>query len=213
MRQGLHPLLEVTFPRYEMIRDIVRIVYEPHIIFEEQLHNARLIPALINIGLTGANIGVAGILFFFLAVNAVRANESFSRAFIEIIRYVFGEGLYILIILPFAAALITIIIFSLFLFIVWVLAHAAGGRGTWVENMYLFSLLFLPIAIGTFAVNLILVIPWIGTVLSTAWTLYMVSLFIRAISVANRIPWHRAAALFLALVVLILLLTYVVGLI
>jgi hypothetical protein len=191
-----------------MVRDVFRLLYKPSTVFHEQRPNARLIPALINFGLTGADIGVVGILFFFLTTNALSTNDSIPHAFIEIISYVFGEGLYLLILFPFVAAVVLTIFFSFFLFIVWKVSTVMGGSGTWVQNMYLFSLLFLPIAIATFMVNLIVIDPFIGTVISLVWGLYILYLFITAISIANTIAWSRAALVFFTPLVTIALVSF-----
>lgn len=196
-----------------MIRDVFRLLYKPSTVFTEQRPHARLIPALINFGLTGADIGVLGLLFFFLTTNALSTNESIPQALIEIVSYVFGEGLYLLILLPVMSAVVLTIIFSFFLFIVWKLSSAAGGSGSWVQNMYLFSLLFLPIAIATFLVNLIVFIPLLGTIISLTWGLYILYLFITAISIANRISWSRAALIFFAPLATIALISFGIGMI
>lgn len=196
-----------------MVRDVFRLLYKPSTVFNEQRPHARIIPALINFGLTGADIGVLGLLFFFLTTNALSTNDSIPLALIEIVSYVFGEGLYLLILFPLMAAVALTIIFSLFLFIVWGLSTVVGGSGTWVQNMYFFSLLFLPIAIATFLINLILIVPLVGTIISLAWGLYILYLFITAISIANRIAWSRAALVFLAPLATIALIFMGIGMI
>lgn len=196
-----------------MVRDVVRLLYKPSTVFNEQRPHARLVPALINFGLTGADIGVLGLLFFFLTTNALSTNDSIPLALIQIISYVFGEGLYLLILFPLMAAVALTIIFSFFLFIVWGLSTLVGGNGTWVQNMYLFSLLFLPIAIATFLINLIVIVPLVGTIIYLAWGLYILYLFITAISIANRIAWSRAALVFLAPLAIIALIFIGVGMI
>ncbi|MDP2666700.1 MAG: hypothetical protein Q8P05_04350 [Candidatus Diapherotrites archaeon] len=164
----------------------LRLFYTPTQVLRQQRDKASLPVAMINLFLTGANAGVVGILYVTLLLDSFGTHPP-GKALEQIGGYILGEGFHVLLYLPFISAVGAVIFLTLFMALVWMIATQLGGHGRWVVNVYLLSILFLPIAIGTFLVNLALIFPLVGGLLAVGWGIYILYLVIQTVSIANGI--------------------------
>lgn len=179
-----------------MIPTFLRILYEPTIALREEKNKATLFWATLNYALTGANLGVVGILFLSITQTHLQKTQSIGNGIIQIIQYAIGPGFEAIFVVPLLAAFIAVMLGIVFSGVTWVIANALGGKGTWRDNMYLTSFLFLPITIGSYFANLIVINATIAGIVSTLWGIYVIYIATKTIMVANMISFARALLTF-----------------
>lgn len=191
-----------------MIPSFLSILYSPNATLHKEKNNASFPGAMLNYGLTGMNLGVVGLLFLSVTLAQFQDAPTITRGIIQTIQYIFGPGLEVFVLIPLLAGIIGIMVGFAFSGVVWIVARGLGGYGTWRDNMYLISFLFLPIAIGSYLVNLIAINPILAAAASTVWGLYTLYIAICAVGVANAITFPRAVLALLSPLIIGVLLRF-----
>ncbi len=124
---------------------------------------------------------------------------------------VVGLGVLSIIVLPIVFALITVIGAHVWYWVVWKIATAFGGSGTFENNYFLSAKLLFPSLAASIIVSILGIVPLLGALLNFAWVLYSIYLLVILISVANSLSKWKALAILIIPFIFVFLLSLILG--
>jgi hypothetical protein len=173
-----------------------RIVKKPDMKAADQAY-------LIYGGIIGLILGVIVALFAsFISAIASIAGEG-------VVALIAGLGFLAIIIFPIVFAILALVGSKISYWIYFKVTSLLGGKGTFDQNYWLGSQLIWPILFAQIIVWVLGFIPLVGGLISIAWALYTIYLFVVLLSVANKVSKLRALAAWLATLILFIVIVVI----
>lgn len=126
-----------------------------------------------------------------------------------------GLGIISLIVLPIVTAVVVVVFSYIWTGIIWIIAKALGGTGTFAQNYYLYSRVLFPAFFVGIALMIAGMIPLIGLIfglIGFIFNLYMIWVSINVVSVANNVSKLKGLIILLIpAIILFVLLVVVIG--
>lgn len=116
-----------------------------------------------------------------------------------------GLGVLAIIVFPVLLAIFSVIGGFIGVGIMYLIAKALGGTGTFDQQFYLSSRLIWPMFFAMIGVFILTLIPVVGVLISFVWNLYSIYLQVMLVSVAHKVSKLKALLIVLVPIILVII--------
>ncbi len=120
-----------------------------------------------------------------------------------------GLGVLAIIVFPILLAILTVIGSLIGTGIMYLIAKALGGSGTFDQQFYVSSRLVWPAFFATIGIFFLTLIPFVGVLISFVWNLYSLYLQVVLISVVHKVSKMKGLVIMLVPLILVFILAMI----